>query len=94
LYSSALTDRYYLLLPHSCARTTPAKLLLPQLCEEYNLAVVITNQMTADPGGGMTFVADPKKVSSWEGIERGACTTSMSALKHTLRPPCRAHHQR
>ncbi len=24
--------------------------------------MVMTNQMTADPGGGMTFVPDPKKV--------------------------------
>ena len=29
--------------------------------EEYNVAVYITNQMTADPGAGMSFVADPKK---------------------------------
>eukprot|EP00127_Corallochytrium_limacisporum_P006486 Clim_evm17s229 gene=Clim_evmTU17s229 len=33
---------------------------LCRLAEEFNLAVVITNQMTADPGG-MTFAADPKK---------------------------------
>ena len=29
--------------------------------EEFNFAVVMTNQMTSDPGGGMTFVSDPKK---------------------------------
>ncbi|RKO82769.1 DNA recombination and repair protein Rad51 [Blyttiomyces helicus] len=34
---------------------------LMRLAEEFNVAVFITNQMTADPGGGMTFVADPKK---------------------------------
>eukprot|EP00041_Stephanoeca_diplocostata_P024093 m.603073 g.603073 ORF g.603073 m.603073 type:complete len:341 (+) comp22452_c3_seq1:486-1508(+) len=34
---------------------------LHQLSEEYNFAVLMTNQMTSDPGGGMTFVADPKK---------------------------------
>jgi meiotic recombination protein DMC1 len=32
-----------------------------QLSEEYNVAVIITNQMQSDPAGGMTFVADPKK---------------------------------
>lgn len=29
--------------------------------EEYNVVVYITNQMTADPGAGMTFQIDPKK---------------------------------
>ena len=29
--------------------------------EEYNVAVYITNQMTADPGAALSFVADPKK---------------------------------
>ena len=28
---------------------------------QYNVAAVMTNQMTSDPSGGMTFVADPKK---------------------------------
>ena len=32
-----------------------------QISEEFNVAVVITNQVMADPGGGMTFVVDPKK---------------------------------
>jgi Rad51 len=32
-----------------------------QISEEYNIAVVITNQVMADPSGGMTFVQDPKK---------------------------------
>jgi meiotic recombination protein DMC1 len=36
---------------------------LQRLSEEFNLSVYITNQMTADPGATMTFVADPKKVS-------------------------------
>ena len=26
-----------------------------KLSEEYNIAVFVTNQMTADPGAGMTF---------------------------------------
>jgi meiotic recombination protein DMC1 len=34
---------------------------LLQISEEYNIAVVITNQVMADPSGGMTFVQDPKK---------------------------------
>ena len=32
-----------------------------KLAEEFNFAVLMTNQMTSDPGGGMTFVSDPKK---------------------------------
>jgi len=32
-----------------------------KLSEEYNVAVFITNQMTSDPGAGLTFVVDPKK---------------------------------
>ena len=34
---------------------------LQKISEEYNIAVFITNQMTADPGANMSFVADPKK---------------------------------
>ncbi|XP_004364475.2 HsLim15 [Capsaspora owczarzaki ATCC 30864] len=34
---------------------------LMKIAEEFNVAVVITNQMTADPGAGLTFVPDPKK---------------------------------
>lgn len=36
-----------------------AKLI--RVSEEFNVAVFITNQMMADPGATMTFVADPKK---------------------------------
>lgn len=36
---------------------------LHQLSMEFNFAAIMTNQMTSDPSGGMTFVADPKKVS-------------------------------
>jgi len=32
-----------------------------KISEEYNVVVYITNQMTADPGAGMTFQIDPKK---------------------------------
>ncbi|KAI8851218.1 hypothetical protein BC829DRAFT_427313 [Chytridium lagenaria] len=34
---------------------------LMRLAEEFNVAVFITNQMCADPGAAMSFVADPKK---------------------------------
>lgn len=34
---------------------------LMRVAEEYNVVVFITNQMMADPGATMTFVADPKK---------------------------------
>lgn len=34
---------------------------LQKIAEEYNVAVFITNQMTADPGASMSFQADPKK---------------------------------
>lgn len=36
-------------------------IIFQKIAEEYNVAVFITNQMTADPGAGMTFQADPKK---------------------------------
>lgn len=32
-----------------------------QLAEEFNVAVVITNQVMSDPSGGAIFVTDPKK---------------------------------
>ena len=32
-----------------------------RIAEEFNVAVFMTNQMTADPGNGMSFQADPKK---------------------------------
>lgn len=32
-----------------------------KLAEEFNVAVFMTNQMTADPGNSMSFQADPKK---------------------------------
>ncbi len=34
---------------------------IQKISEEYNVAVFITNQMTADPGAAMSFQADPKK---------------------------------
>lgn len=34
---------------------------LQKISEEYNVAVFITNQMTADPSAILSFQADPKK---------------------------------
>ncbi|KAG0286684.1 Meiotic recombination protein dmc1 [Linnemannia gamsii] len=34
---------------------------LIKIAEEFNVAVYLTNQVQSDPGGGLTFVADPKK---------------------------------
>lgn len=34
---------------------------LIKVASEFNVAVVLTNQVMADPGGGMTFVQDVKK---------------------------------
>lgn len=32
-----------------------------KISEQFNVAVYMTNQVTADPGGGMTYAVDPKK---------------------------------
>ena len=42
-----------------CAGKMLSKLI--KTCEEYNLAVVITNQVMADPGGTAMFMSDPRK---------------------------------
>lgn len=34
---------------------------LVKLAEQFNVAILLTNQVTADPGATMSFVADPKK---------------------------------
>ncbi|XP_049615151.1 meiotic recombination protein DMC1/LIM15 homolog isoform X2 [Syngnathus scovelli] len=47
---------------------------------EYNVAVFVTNQMTADPGAGMTFQADPKKPIGGH-ILAHASTTRLSLRK-------------
>uniref|UniRef100_T1IRE9 Meiotic recombination protein DMC1/LIM15 homolog n=1 Tax=Strigamia maritima TaxID=126957 RepID=T1IRE9_STRMM len=53
---------------------------LQKLSEEYNIAVFITNQMTADPGATMTFQADPKKPIGGH-ILAHASTTRISLRK-------------
>jgi len=41
------------------------KCLHAQISEEFNVAVLITNQVMSDPSGGAMFVADPKKPVSF-----------------------------
>lgn len=53
---------------------------LQKMSEEYNVAVFITNQMTADPGATMSFQADPKKPIGGH-ILAHASTTRISLRK-------------
>uniref|UniRef100_UPI00358F2FEF meiotic recombination protein DMC1/LIM15 homolog n=1 Tax=Myxine glutinosa TaxID=7769 RepID=UPI00358F2FEF len=53
---------------------------LQKISEEYNVAVFITNQMTADPGATMSFQADPKKPIGGH-ILAHASTTRISLRK-------------
>ncbi|XP_003748400.1 meiotic recombination protein DMC1/LIM15 homolog [Galendromus occidentalis] len=53
---------------------------LQKISEEYNVAVVITNQMTADPGATMSFQADPKKPIGGHVLAH-ASTTRVSLRK-------------
>lgn len=53
---------------------------LQKLSEEYNISVFITNQMTADPGAGMSFQVDPKKPIGGH-ILAHASTTRLSLRK-------------
>ncbi|CAH0694076.1 unnamed protein product [Spodoptera exigua] len=51
-----------------------------QISEEYNVAVFITNQMTADPGATLSFQVDPKKPIGGN-ILAHASTTRISLRK-------------
>ncbi|XP_073997467.1 meiotic recombination protein DMC1/LIM15 homolog isoform X1 [Rhodnius prolixus] len=53
---------------------------IQKISEEYNVAIFITNQMTSDPGAGMTFQADPKKPIGGH-ILAHASTTRISLRK-------------
>ncbi|XP_014063900.1 meiotic recombination protein DMC1/LIM15 homolog isoform X4 [Salmo salar] len=53
---------------------------LQKISEEYNVAVFVTNQITADPGAGMSFQADPKKPIGGH-ILAHASTTRISLRK-------------
>lgn len=45
----------------TAAPRCPSTPWLLQIAEEFNVAVLITNQVISDPSGGAMFVADPKK---------------------------------
>ncbi|KAJ8713549.1 hypothetical protein PYW07_013919 [Mythimna separata] len=53
---------------------------LQKISEEYNVAVFITNQMTADPGATLSFQVDPKKPIGGN-ILAHASTTRISLRK-------------
>lgn len=53
---------------------------LQKISEEFNVAVFITNQMTADPGSTMSFQVDPKKPIGGN-ILAHASTTRISLKK-------------
>ncbi|KAF0296748.1 Meiotic recombination protein DMC1/LIM15 [Amphibalanus amphitrite] len=53
---------------------------LQKISEEYNVAVFLTNQMTADPGAALSFQADPKKPVGGH-ILAHASTTRISLRK-------------
>jgi len=53
---------------------------LQKISEEYNVAVLVTNQMTSDPGATMSFQADPKKPIGGNIIAH-ASTTRISLRK-------------
>lgn len=52
---------------------------LQKISEEYNVAVFITNQMTADPGATLTLQVDPKKPTG--GNILAHASTTRIALK-------------
>lgn len=53
---------------------------LMKIAEEFNVAVYITNQVVADPGGASLFVADPKKPVGGHVLAH-ASTTRLSLRK-------------
>ncbi|KAI9009011.1 putative meiotic recombination-related protein, partial [Phycomyces nitens] len=50
---------------------------LIKISEEYNVAIFVTNQVSSDPGGGMTFVSDPKKPVGGHVLYRSATRLSL-----------------
>ena len=61
-------------------------LLMIIFSEEYNVAVYITNQMTADPGAGMSFVADPKKPVGGHILAHASATRIMVSRSNLIPP--------
>ncbi|KAJ9529635.1 hypothetical protein QJQ45_014400 [Haematococcus lacustris] len=53
---------------------------LKKISEEFNVAVVVTNHVVSDPGGGAMFVSDPKKAVGGHVLAH-ACTTRLSLRK-------------
>ncbi|GIL62996.1 hypothetical protein Vafri_17137 [Volvox africanus] len=53
---------------------------LKKISEEFNVAVVVTNQVVSDPGGGAMFVSDPKKPVGGH-VMAHASTTRLSLRK-------------
>ena len=53
---------------------------LQKISEEYNVAVLVTNQMTADPGATMSFQADPKKPIGGNIIAHASTTRYVGQL--------------
>ncbi|KAG2487139.1 hypothetical protein HYH03_014252 [Edaphochlamys debaryana] len=53
---------------------------IKKMSEEFNVAVVVTNQVVSDPGGGAMFVSDPKKPVGGHVVAH-ACTTRLSLRK-------------
>ncbi|KAL8429164.1 hypothetical protein Efla_006300 [Eimeria flavescens] len=51
-----------------------------KMSEQYNIAVVLTNQVMSDPGGGLTFVANPTKPVGGHVLGH-ASTTRLSLRK-------------
>ena len=47
---------------------------LTKLAEEFNVAVLYTNQVMSNPDGGMTFVADPKKAAGGHVLAHASTT--------------------
>lgn len=45
---------------------------IKNLAESFHLAVYITNQVCADPAGGMSFVKDPKKAVGGHILSHGS----------------------
>jgi len=46
---------------------------LTKIAEEFNVAILLTNQVSADPGGGAMFVADAKKPVGGHVLAHASC---------------------
>ena len=57
---------------------------LQKISEEYNVAVFITNQMTADPGASLSFQADPKKPIGGNILAHASTTRLKPILLNSL----------